>query len=348
MGKVWILAWVLILTGLAQAQSVPGFVNYQGRLTDEGGAPLATGDYALRFEVYNDPVAGSRVWGPLCFDLETGLTPSDGHKFKVPVVQGYFNVVLDRDNGYTDCTDTTPDGDGMAAPVSAAFVGAPRYVEVAVWNETGSAWEPILPRQQVLSAPYAVSAVSAVSADRSSEVVSAEGLPTRIACKTGPTTEVDVVTIDDGTVDVHGDLAVSGELTVSGDGHLTILEDPAVLVSRTAISSVSGCPGANQAGSCVIHNDTATTDGLLVATIDLDAENVVAWIWGDTDSSAPFKAGAAVTRVYGQDWPTQVNSLSLPVKAGESRYVEYEQSSNTNQPGHVYVQVHWWPLSSSP
>ena len=170
------------------------------------------------------------------------------------MVQGYFNVVLDQDNGFTDCTDTTPDGDGLAAPVSTAFTAALRYVEVAVWNETGSVWEPILPRQHVLSAPYAV------SADRSREVVSAEGQPTRIACKTGPSTEVDVVTVSEtgvevtgdlsvegvvgitGPVGVDGDLAVTGELTV---GHLTILEDPAVLVSRTAISSLSGCPGAN-------------------------------------------------------------------------------------------------------
>jgi microcystin-dependent protein len=160
MKKAIILVSLLIVAGLVQAQSVPSFVDYQGRLTDAGGAPLGTDDYALRFEVYDDPIAGSRVWGPLCFDLETGETLSAGHKFKVPVVQGYFNVVLDQDNGYTDCSDTTPDGNGVPAPVSTAFAGAQRYVEVAVWNET--AWEPILPRQQVLSAPFAVSALNGV------------------------------------------------------------------------------------------------------------------------------------------------------------------------------------------
>jgi len=142
-------------------------------------------------------------------------TPSDGHKFKVPVVQGYFNVVLDQDNGYTDCTDTTPDGDGLAAPVSTAFTAALRYVEVAVWNETGSVWEAILPRQHVLSSPYAV------SADRSREVVSAEGQPTRIACKTGPATELDVVTVSDAGVGITGALGVTGDLAVLGDASVT-------------------------------------------------------------------------------------------------------------------------------
>jgi hypothetical protein len=163
MKQAFIVVSILVVAGLVQAQSVPSVVNYQGRLTDEGGVPLATDDYALRFEVYDDPIAGSRVWGPLCFDLDTGATPSNGHKFKVPVVQGYFNVVLDQDNGYTDCTDTTPDGDGLAAPVSTGFTAALRYVEVAVWNETGSAWEPVLPRQHVLSSPYAVSALNGVT-----------------------------------------------------------------------------------------------------------------------------------------------------------------------------------------
>ena len=226
MKKLLYAVSILAVAGLVQAQSVPDFVNYQGRLTDEGGTPLATGDYALRFEVYDDPIVGSRVWGPLCFDLETGGTPSDGHKFKVPVVQGYFNVVLDQDNGYTDCSDTTPDGDGLAAPVSTAFTAALRYVEVAVWNETGSVWEPILPRQHVLSAPYAVSAASAIAAGRSQEVVSAEGQPTRIACKTGPTTEVDVVTVDTAGVDVAGDLTVLNNASVDGNVGIGTTPDP--------------------------------------------------------------------------------------------------------------------------
>lgn len=156
MNKLMMSGAILLVAGLVQAGTVPELVNYQGRLTDESGTPLATADYALRFEVWSDPVAGTRVWGPLCFDLDTGGTPTDGHKFKVPVVQGYFNVVLDKDTGYDDCAGTT--SEDPPAPVTDAFSEDSRYVEIAVWNDGTSAWESILPRQQVLSAPYAVSA----------------------------------------------------------------------------------------------------------------------------------------------------------------------------------------------
>jgi hypothetical protein len=207
MRRVFIVFSVLIVAGLVQAQSVPDFVNYQGRLTDESGAPLATGDYKLRFEVHDDPIAGSRVWGPLCFDKVPPEGLGTGHRYVVPVVQGYFNVVLGEDTGVTDCA--TPPG-VVGAPVSTAFTADSRFVEVAVFNETGEVWEPILPRQQVLSSPYAV------SADRAREVVSAEGQPTRIACKTGPSTEEDIVTVSASGVGMQGAVGITGPVTIDG------------------------------------------------------------------------------------------------------------------------------------
>jgi hypothetical protein len=292
MKKVSIVVSVLLVAGFVQAQSVPDFVNYQGRLTDEGGAPLATGDYALRFEVYDDPIVGSRVWGPLCFDLETGATPSDGHKFKVPVVQGYFNVVLDQDNGFTDCTDTTPDGDGLAAPVSTAFTAALRYVEVAVWNETGSVWEPILPRQHVLSSPYAV------SAERSSEVVSAEGQPTRIACKTGPATEVDVITVSDAGVGITGALGVSGDLTVLGDASVAGDLDVAGGFNVTDYLGVGG----------------AQIEGLfLTPVVSLHANRTVLYHWlAQYNGSESF---CVLKRIYTLANPDDGNTLWWRLKA---------------------------------
>ncbi len=122
MKKLTMLGAILLMAGTVQAGTVPELVNYQGRLTDESGTPLVTSDYALRFEVWSDPVAGVLVWGPLYFDLDVGETPSDGHKFKVPVVQGYFNVVLDKDTGSTPITDAFPEGS--------------KYVEIAVWNRS--------------------------------------------------------------------------------------------------------------------------------------------------------------------------------------------------------------------
>ena len=41
---------------------VPQVIAYQGRLTDGSGNPVADGDYLIRFQIYDDPAAGTVVW----------------------------------------------------------------------------------------------------------------------------------------------------------------------------------------------------------------------------------------------------------------------------------------------
>lgn len=69
---------VLLLAGTATLTAAsPRLVNYQGRLTDAGGTPLADGPKNLRFIIWNDPVLSApmnEVWnsGP------TTVTTTDG------------------------------------------------------------------------------------------------------------------------------------------------------------------------------------------------------------------------------------------------------------------------------
>jgi hypothetical protein len=369
MRKLMMSGAILLVAGLVQAGSVPELFNYQGRLTDESGAPLATGDYALRFEVWSDSVAGTRVWGPLCFDLDVGETPSDGHKFKVPVVQGYFNVVLDKDTGYEDCTtDTLED---PPAPVTDAFLESSRYVEIAIWNDGTGAWESILPRQQVLSAPYAV------NADRSQEVVSGVGESTRIAYQTVSESMINVVTVDGTGVDVTGDLTVSGNLqaasaTVLTD--LTVTEDLTVTQNLTFGGSFLGARsdeieafsdaatlGARNGyveNMLILNNVEALTDGLLVATIHTESQDSIAAVWGEARATTDcpdevnlagdggWKVGASITAVSGEDHFTRVNSFLLPVRKGDYMCIYYTQESGTNQVAHIFLQAYFWPLGN--
>src|SRR5262245_57758505 len=79
---------LLVLGQAAWAQTVPAMVNYQGRLSNPDGSPLATADYQLTFNVYDSATnAAGLVWGPQVFDGSAGA----GHGPKIPVVQGYFN-----------------------------------------------------------------------------------------------------------------------------------------------------------------------------------------------------------------------------------------------------------------
>src|SRR6266576_2711551 len=39
------------------AQSVPSLINCQGRLTDQGGAPLPSGNYGVQFRLWDSPTS---------------------------------------------------------------------------------------------------------------------------------------------------------------------------------------------------------------------------------------------------------------------------------------------------
>jgi microcystin-dependent protein len=131
------------------AQSVPEYVNYQGLLKAADGSPLATGSYTIEFNIYDQANAGTKVWGPFAFDGSVG----GGHGPLVPVVNGGFNVILGpKDTG--------------GASLAGAFAGPNRFIEIKV-----NGGDPILPRQQFLSAAYTLQSQKAQLADVASSLV---------------------------------------------------------------------------------------------------------------------------------------------------------------------------------
>jgi hypothetical protein len=173
---------LLLIAGATMGQSVPPLMNYQGHLTNATGQPLASGQYTLTFNVYNVPTGGTAVWGPQAIVAD--------------VIDGYFNVVLS--------TDSTGDDS-----ITTAFIAQPRYVSIRV-----DAAAEILPRQQVLSAPYAIQASRAAAAD----VVSPTSGPGNIFPSTGfvgvgtttPAHELSVA----GSSQFIGNVEVTGSTTV--------------------------------------------------------------------------------------------------------------------------------------
>jgi microcystin-dependent protein len=132
--------WLSLSSIYASAQSVPALMNFQGQVLAANGSPLATGDYDLTFQIFDAAEGGTLIWGPQVLDGGG----SAGHGPKIPVVQGYFNVML----GPVDTTNR---------PLSGAFLGATRFLEVKVGTNN-----PISPRQQILSTPYALNAANGV------------------------------------------------------------------------------------------------------------------------------------------------------------------------------------------
>ncbi len=154
-----LVAAMLATLADVDAQPVPPLINYQGRLSNPDGSPVPTADYTLTFKVFDATTNGTLVWGPQAFDGTTGLA---GHGGKIPVVQGYFNVML----GPVDVSTNS---------LLNAFSGTNRFVEITVGTNN-----PIVPRQQVLSAPFAFQAANSAQLagyDWSSILVSGSNNP---------------------------------------------------------------------------------------------------------------------------------------------------------------------------
>ncbi|HTL57155.1 MAG TPA: phage tail protein [Candidatus Limnocylindrales bacterium] len=136
----------LLLLSSVRAQTVPSLINYQGRLTDEIGRALTNGTYGIQFRLWNKPVAG-----------QPGETLVWGQQYDVSLVNGIFNVILGASGG-------TPLPGAGVADLQFAFGEPERYlgltlVRLSDGTVIGDAQrKEILPRQQLLSAPYAVEA----------------------------------------------------------------------------------------------------------------------------------------------------------------------------------------------
>ena len=128
MKRVLILLVIGLLLPVAHlpAQPVPSLMNFQGQVLDAASSPLASGDYALTFQIFDAPEGGTLIWGPQVLDGAGGV----GHGPMIPVVQGYFNVMLGP-------VDTA------ARPLTGAFLGATRFLETKVCSNS-----PISPRQR--------------------------------------------------------------------------------------------------------------------------------------------------------------------------------------------------------
>jgi hypothetical protein len=117
---VAVIAVVLLSTAWASAD-VPRKINYQGRLTDPvSGLPL-TGAHDLEFRLYDTASGGTPLWA------ETKNVSTDS--------VGVFSVIL-----------------GSQTPIALIFDG-PAWLEVVVDGE------PLAPRREIVSVPYAFHAV---------------------------------------------------------------------------------------------------------------------------------------------------------------------------------------------
>jgi hypothetical protein len=116
-----ICAGIIMLTAAATIHAaVPPLMSYQGKLTDEHGAPVADGDYSIWFRIYTDSIGNDVLW--------------EEEQTSVSVKEGLFSVLLGS-------IDSIPD---------TVFTGAPRWLGIQVSPDP-----EMTPRRPIVSVAYA-------------------------------------------------------------------------------------------------------------------------------------------------------------------------------------------------
>jgi len=116
------LAAILLLPAAVAVAQAPATMMYQGRLTDLDGAPL-TGSRTVTFRMYSVATGGTSLWS------ETRSVTPDAN--------GVFTAEL-----------------GTTTPIDRSiFDGSKRYLGITISGDS-----EMLPRQVIVSSPYAISA----------------------------------------------------------------------------------------------------------------------------------------------------------------------------------------------
>ena len=146
MKRMILLAGLTFALGVSAWGTPPSLINFQGTLTDNAGVPMASGTYTIEFRIWNKAVAN---------DPEEQLVW--GRSYDITLVNGRFNVILGDDRG-TDIVGAAVND------IAYAFADAERFFGITPTHfgevEIPEAQE-LAPRQQILSAPYAVQAKKA-------------------------------------------------------------------------------------------------------------------------------------------------------------------------------------------
>lgn len=174
--------WLAVFTAPATAQieGAPALIDYQGRLLDAAGAPLAPGspaNYQVDFRIWNQLQGGSVVWA---------------ERQVVTVLDGEFSVRLGEGVAF----------DGLPRPAfTEVFAPRDRFlgVTVAVPGQTPA---EIAPRLAFLSVPYALVAERAKLADTATAAVSAQTADTATTATTAATATYATSAANAATADV--------------------------------------------------------------------------------------------------------------------------------------------------
>jgi hypothetical protein len=263
---------VSLLALAGYAQSVPPLINYQGMLTGQTGSALAAGPYTIQFRLWDSGTAtnaGDLIWGQ-----QQNITVQ---------ANGVFNVILGSPGG-SAIPGTTPAVNNLAYAFASSnvFLG----VTIAVSNGVAvSSPSEILPRQQLLSVPFAFSAVNANSAlSASSASVASSVLPGSIvnaSLASGIVTLTNLAPRPIGTNVSVGGIAVGGKISV-GNACCESFPQFSITITTVGRPVLVFLAPADGTSPCYLFSDQ-DTEGQIA--LQRDGANVGMYLCGCGNSS---------------------------------------------------------------
>ena len=264
-----------VLAFEAQA-SVPGVVNFQGRLRDSGGAVVADGDHGMTFRIYDAEVDGTLLWSEIQ-DVST--------------VGGLFSVLLGS----------------MTALPSDLFDGD---LWLSLEVETDGEMEP---RFRLASVPYALKARDAETVGgrqvgaADGDIVAVQPSGMLPALDGSQLSGVDAASVegqslanlDDRYVDTAGD-TMTGALTLPADGLLAGVDQ--LVISGGKVGVGTATPSAALDVARGLRVDTSPAQTNIIGGYDgngVTAGVVGATIFGGTSDYSGSPYANLVTDDYG-------------------------------------------------
>jgi hypothetical protein len=144
-----LLALTLLPALVYSAQPVPNFIDYQGKLLDHSGAPVASGLVQVEFRIWNQADGGTIIWAERQF---------------VTVVNGDISVRLGAGQPIVQSGEDIGFLDHTAGSLASVFLGNERYLGITVLQ--GEEPKEIAPRFGFISTPYAILSQAANSLDQ--------------------------------------------------------------------------------------------------------------------------------------------------------------------------------------
>jgi hypothetical protein len=223
--KCFTMVLLALLVGVSAVGAItlngaPQVINYQGRLTDAGGTPLADGPHGVEFRIWADSTSSSL--GNLLWDSGPTTVTTD---------KGLFSVKL-------------------GSPPQSAFSYLPFYDSLIFLGITVGADPEIAPRTRLTSVPFAMTAQNAVTANSAGTayylVPSSMPAAGTISVGLSPTISGTPVAIGQFTVTAPG----AGYLTINASGMMYLDQDATGTAAVTGYFYIGLCSSPGSSGTC--------------------------------------------------------------------------------------------------